>query len=446
MDAVGGELLVALPGIAGDADRADDLAVGIADQQAAGFGKQLLVARRDQIAHEDRPLLGALMHQARAAPERERRIGFAERHLETDHGGAVFLLEGFHLAARLDHDDADRAAVELGAARDGGIDDAVGLRHCDRSHGRKLIGNPSGAVLCHLPQRSAICRTSQNCIQDMWRGLESGLDARPPLPLPPPRQRATCAPMHAPAPPIAIERLVKIYKTVPAVDGISFTLTPGSVTGLLGGNGAGKTTTIASIMGLTTPTSGRVTVLGAEMPRQRYQVLHRMNFESPYVAMPMRLTIRQNLTVFGMLYGVPDLAARIKQLGEELDLTDLLDRQTGKLSDGQKTRVALAKGLINAPELLLLDEPTASLDPDTADWVRGRLERYRRERNATMLIASHNMAEVERLCDRVIIMKRGHIEDDDTPAKLLARYGRRTLEEVFLDVARGRGIEREAAQ
>ena len=128
----------------------------------------------------------------------------------------------------------------------------------------------------------------------------------------------------------------------------------------------------------------------------------------------------------------------------EIDLTELLDRQTGKLSDGQKTRVALAKGLINAPELLLLDEPTASLDPDTADWVRGRLERYRRERNATMLIASHNMAEVERLCDRVIIMKRGHIEDDDTPVKLLARYGRRTLEEVFLDVARGRGIEREA--
>ena len=247
-------------------------------------------------------------------------------------------------------------------------------------------------------------------------------------------------------PPIAIENFVKIYKTVPAVDGISFTLAQGSVTGLLGGNGAGKTTTISAIMGLTTPTSGKVMVLGAEMPRQRYQVLHRINFESPYVAMPMRLTIRQNLTVFGMLYGVPDLASRIKELAEKLDLIDLLDRQTGKLSDGQKTRVALAKGLINAPELLLLDEPTASLDPDTADWVRGRLEAYRRERNATMLIASHNMAEVERLCDRVIIMKRGHIEDDDTPAKLLSHYGRRTLEEVFLDVARGRGVEHEAAQ
>src|SRR5580704_8443962 len=259
--------------------------------------------------------------------------------------------------------------------------------------------------------------------------------------------RMSRAPMTMSAhPAIAVDQLVKAYKAATAVDGISFVLAPGSITGLLGGNGAGKTTTIAMIMGLVMPTSGRVEVLGAEMPRQRYRVLHRMNFESPYVDMPMRLTVRQNLTVFGRLYGVEGLAGRIAELARELELEDLLDRQTGKLSDGQKTRVALAKGLINAPELLLLDEPTASLDPDTADWVRGRLERYRRERNATMLIASHNMAEVERLCDRVIIMKRGHIEDDDTPVKLLARYGRRTLEEVFLDVARGRGIEREAAQ
>jgi ABC-2 type transport system ATP-binding protein len=247
-------------------------------------------------------------------------------------------------------------------------------------------------------------------------------------------------------PAIAVKRLVKIYKSIAAVDGISFTLAPGSITGLLGGNGAGKTTTIATIMGLVTPTSGQVTVLGADMPRQRYRVLHRMNFESPYVDMPMRLTVRQNLTVFGMLYGVPNLAHRIKQLSEELDLVELLDRPTGRLSAGQKTRVSLAKSLINAPELLLLDEPTASLDPDTADWVRARLERYRRDRNATVLLASHNMAEVERLCERVIIMKRGRVEDDDTPANLLARYGRRTLEEVFLDVARGRGIEQEAAQ
>jgi ABC-2 type transport system ATP-binding protein len=247
-------------------------------------------------------------------------------------------------------------------------------------------------------------------------------------------------------PPIAVERLVKIYKTVPAVDGISFSLAPGSITGLLGGNGAGKTTTIATIMGLVTPTSGRVTVLGAEMPRQRYRVLQRMNFESPYVEVPMRLTVRQNMKVFGMLYGVEDLHARIAQLGHDLDLTEFLDRPTGRLSAGQKTRVSLAKALINNPDVLLLDEPTASLDPDTADWVRAHLQRYCRARHATVLLASHNMAEVERLCERVIIMKRGRIEDDDTPAKLLARYGRRTLEEVFLDVARGVGVESEAAQ
>lgn len=248
-------------------------------------------------------------------------------------------------------------------------------------------------------------------------------------------------------PPIAVDQLVKIYNTVPAVDGISFTLAPGSITALLGGNGAGKTTTIATIMGLLTPTSGRVTVLGAQMPRQRYRVLARMNFESPYVEVPMRLTVRQNLTVFGKLYGVDDLRERIAELGRELDLTDLLDRPTGNLSAGQKTRVSLAKALVNRPDVLLLDEPTASLDPDTADWVRGHLERYCRGRHATLLLASHNMTEVERLCGRVIMLKRGRIEDDDTPAKLLKRYGRRTLEEVFLDVARGDGaIPREAAQ
>jgi ABC-2 type transport system ATP-binding protein len=171
-----------------------------------------------------------------------------------------------------------------------------------------------------------------------------------------------------------------------------------------------------------------------------------MNFESPYVDMPMRLTVRQNLTVFGRLYGVENLDDRIRSLAADLDLAELLDRATGKLSAGQKTRVSLAKSLLNQPEVLLLDEPTASLDPDTADWVRGRLERYRVEHRATVLLASHNMAEVERLCERVIIMKRGRIEDDDTPERLLARYGRRTLEEVFLDVARGRAEPSEAAQ
>jgi ABC-2 type transport system ATP-binding protein len=238
---------------------------------------------------------------------------------------------------------------------------------------------------------------------------------------------------------VAVDRLVKVYKSVIAVNGISFALETGSCTALLGGNGAGKTTTISTIMGLVEPSSGRVTVLGAEMPRQRHLVLHRMNFESPYVNMPMRLTVRQNLNVFGMLYGCEDVAGRIRALAEELDLGEFLDRQTGKLSSGEKTRVALAKSMINQPEILLLDEPTASLDPDTADWVRGRLEHYRRERGATVLLASHNMGEVERLCDRVIMLKTGRIEDDDTPARLIARYGRRNLEEVFLDIARGRG-------
>jgi ABC-2 type transport system ATP-binding protein len=245
---------------------------------------------------------------------------------------------------------------------------------------------------------------------------------------------------------ISVDRLTKIYNGTTAVDGISFQLPRGSITGLLGGNGAGKTTTIAIIMGLVTPTAGRVAVLGAEMPKERYRVLHRMNFESPYVDMPMRLTVRQNLSVFAQLYGVADIAARIVSLASDLDLTEFLARQTGKLSAGQKTRVSLAKALRNKPEVLLLDEPTASLDPDTADWVRTRLEHYRREHNATILLASHNMNEVERLCERVIIMKRGRIEDDDVPDRLLARYGRETLEEVFLDVARGRAGQREAAQ
>lgn len=240
---------------------------------------------------------------------------------------------------------------------------------------------------------------------------------------------------------IAVRDLVKRYKGVAAVDGISFALPSGSVTGLLGGNGAGKTTTIAMIMGLVTPTAGTVSVLGAAMPAQRYRVLHRMNFESPYVDMPMRLTVRQNLSVFAQLYGVPQAKERIAQLASELELNEFLDRPTGKLSAGQKTRVSLAKSLLNEPEVLLLDEPTASLDPDTADWVRAHLERYRKETGATILLASHNMNEVERLCDRVIIMKRGRIEEDDTPQGLLARHGRETLEDVFLDVARGRQSE-----
>ncbi len=237
---------------------------------------------------------------------------------------------------------------------------------------------------------------------------------------------------------IKVDHLVKLYKATRAVDDVSFRIARGSITGLLGGNGAGKTTTIAMIMGLVLPTSGRIQVLGHAMPDQSADVLGRMNFESPYVDMPMRLTVRQNLTIFGRLYAVTNLRERIEQLASDLDLGDFLDRANGKISAGQKTRVALAKALINQPELLLLDEPTASLDPDTADWIRGHLEAYRKTRGATILLASHNMLEVERLCDRVIIMKRGRVEDDDSPDRIIARYNRTTLEEVFLDVARGR--------
>jgi ABC-2 type transport system ATP-binding protein len=237
---------------------------------------------------------------------------------------------------------------------------------------------------------------------------------------------------------IEVVHLTKFYKTTRAVDDVSFRIARGSITGLLGGNGAGKTTTIAMIMGLVLPTSGRVRVLGVSVPERSAEVLGRMNFESPYVDMPMRLTVRQNLTIFGRLYAVANLRERIAQLAADLDLDEFLDRPNGKLSAGQKTRVALAKALINQPELLLLDEPTASLDPDTADWVREHLETYRKTHEATILLASHNMLEVERLCDRVIIMKRGRIEDDDSPDRIMARYNRATLEEVFLDVARGR--------
>ena len=248
------------------------------------------------------------------------------------------------------------------------------------------------------------------------------------------------------APPALLaENLTKTYDEVPAVDNLSFRVEAGAVVGLLGGNGAGKTTTLAMIMGLTTPTHGSVRVFGADMAHERAKVLHRINFESPYADLPHRLTVRQNLLVFGKLYGVANLAERINELAGALELKDFLDRRTGQLSAGQKTRVALAKALINEPDLLLLDEPTASLDPDTADWVRSHLEIFRQRRGATIVLASHNMGEVERLCDRVIIMRAGRIAHDERPGVLVARYGRDTLEEVFLDVARGRRVQAQLA-
>lgn len=238
---------------------------------------------------------------------------------------------------------------------------------------------------------------------------------------------------------LTVENLVKCYAPgqAPAVDGLSFTMAPGQTIGLLGGNGAGKTTTIAMLLGLLVPTSGRIVALGHDMGRNRFAALARMNFASPYLSLPSKLTVRENLRVYGHLYNVMGLKARIATLAEELQLTEFIDRPAGQLSAGQKTRVALAKALINTPDLLLLDEPTASLDPDTGDWVRTRLERYRDGTGCAILLASHNMSEVERLCDHVLMLKRGCVVDEGSPGALIARFGREDLEQVFLDIARG---------
>ena len=238
--------------------------------------------------------------------------------------------------------------------------------------------------------------------------------------------------------PVAVRDLTKSYGAVTAVDHISFKLEQGTTVALLGGNGAGKTTTIAMLLGLVMPSSGEVRVFGEDISRNRGAVAQRMNFQSPYVDLPARLTVKQNLTVYAGLYGVGNVSERIAYIAEDLQIVPLLDRPTGKLSAGQKTRVGLAKALLNAPELLLLDEPTASLDPDTADWIRRKLKQYAESRGATLLFASHNMAEVERLAGRVILLDAGRIIEDGTPAALIATYGKETLEEVFLDVVRGR--------
>jgi len=237
-------------------------------------------------------------------------------------------------------------------------------------------------------------------------------------------------------PTVKVEHLTKQFGTVTAVDDISFEIARGSCVGLLGGNGAGKTTTIAMIMGLLLPTKGRVTVLGEDMGTHRFRVLPRINFSSPYMELPHRLTIAENLAIYAELYEIPDPKTRIAELAETLELVPLLTRASGKLSAGQKTRVGLAKSLLNNPEFLALDEPTASLDPDTADRIRGYLENFRAETGGSILLASHNMAEVERLCDDVLMMRAGKIVDRGAPAELIGRYGRHTLEEVFLDIAR----------
>jgi ABC-2 type transport system ATP-binding protein len=241
------------------------------------------------------------------------------------------------------------------------------------------------------------------------------------------------------SPSIDVRHLRKVYGEVVAVDDLTFSVPRGAVLGLLGGNGAGKTTTIAMLLGLLEPTAGEIRVLGVDMLKRRYAALPRMNFSSPYVDLPHRLTVRQNLLFYGRLYGVKDLARRIDEIAEHMQIGPFLDRRSGKLSAGQKTRVALAKALINSPEVLLLDEPTASLDPDTADWVRGYLKDYQHETHATIMLASHNMSEVERLCDDVILLQAGRVFERGSPRELIERFGREDMEEVFLDMARGRG-------
>jgi len=237
-------------------------------------------------------------------------------------------------------------------------------------------------------------------------------------------------------PAIQVRGLSKRFGDVSAVDHIDFEVPTGSVCCLLGGNGAGKSTTIAMLLGLLLPSAGSITVLGEDMLRHRYRVLPRINLSSPYVDLPYRLTVAENLGVYARLYGCRDVKRRIARLAEDLDLGEFLQRRYRTLSAGQKTRVALAKALLNQPELLLLDEPTASLDPDTADRIRSYLLDYRRRTGATLFMASHNMPEVERIGTDVLMMRGGHIVDRGAPAELVARHGQADLEALFLHIAR----------
>jgi len=243
-------------------------------------------------------------------------------------------------------------------------------------------------------------------------------------------------------PAVTVSHLTKRFGDVVAVDDVSFTVRHGETVALLGGNGAGKTTTLSMLLGLLLPTSGAIHIFGHNIATERRDIVHRINFTSPYVDLPMRLTVQENLTVYARLYGLRDVKGRIAELAEDLDLGDFLKRPVKKLSAGQKTRVGLAKAMLNWPELLLLDEPTASLDPDTGDWVRTYLERYQAESGAAILLASHNMAEVERLAKDVLMMKAGRIVDTGPPRALIEQYGRKNLEEVFLDIARGTKSDR----
>ena len=235
---------------------------------------------------------------------------------------------------------------------------------------------------------------------------------------------------------ISVKNICKNFGDLRAVSNINFTVEKSNTIGLLGSNGAGKTTTIMMMMGILKASSGAIKILDEDIYKKRNKISKEINFASPFVELPHRLTVIQNLTVFGHLYGVDSLSKKIDKLSIDLDIKDLLKRRVGKLSAGQKTRVSIAKALINDPKILFLDEPTASLDPDHADWIRTYLEEYQKKTNATFVIASHNMPEVERLCNKVIMMGRGKVIDIGSPKNLISRYKSKDLEEVFLKLAR----------
>ena len=231
---------------------------------------------------------------------------------------------------------------------------------------------------------------------------------------------------------VIVENLTKNYIKKEAVKNISFEISENEILGLLGPNGCGKTTTIAMMLGLLKPTYGNVFINGKNIENNRIALLHKMNFISPYIELPKKLTVKENLIVYGKLYGVKKIKERIKYLTEKLRLEDFLDRKTGELSSGQKNRVSLAKALINDPNILFLDEPTASLDPETGDFVRSFIEQITKEKSMSILLASHNMDEVKRLCGNVLMMKDGLIIDKGTPNELIKKHGKNNLEEVFL--------------
>ena len=235
---------------------------------------------------------------------------------------------------------------------------------------------------------------------------------------------------------IEVINLSKKYKSKSAVSNINFKIHKNEIVGLLGPNGCGKTTTIGMILGLLKPSNGQVLINGKNIETNKISLLHKMNFISHYIELPKKLKVKQNLIVYGKLYNVEKLEDQINYLSETLRLSDLLDKITGELSSGQKNRVSLAKALINNPTVLLLDEPTASLDPETGDFVRTFLEKYKEEKKISILLASHNMDEVKRLCSSVLMMKEGVIVDRGTPDELILKHGRQNLEEVFLEIAR----------